>query len=704
MKKQLLLLIMMIMLPYVASADPVEIDGIYYNLIAKANIAEVTYHPTISKYYSGSIDIPETVNYNNVTYTVTSVGRSAFFGCNNLTSVTIPNSVTSIGSGAFNYCYGLTSITIPNSVTSLGEMAFCACTGLTSVIIGNSVTSIEDYVFDGCSDLTSVTIGNSVTSIGFQAFNKCSKLSSITIPNSVTSIGGSAFRKCSDLTSVTIGNSVASIGEMAFRFCSALTSIIIPNSVTSIGERAFDSCPNLTSVILGNSLTNIGACAFAGCFALTTVSIPNSVTSIEGAAFSSCSSLASVTIGNSVRSIGNGAFYGCSALISVSIPNSVMSIGDTAFKGCSALTSVTIGNGIQIIGSSAFHSCSNLVDVTCYAESVPNTASDVFKDSYIDYTTLYVPASSIDSYANTEPWKNFNRILDVNAPEYSLIYMINGEVYKSYKKKEGALIIPEPAPSKEGYTFSGWSDIPETMPANDVTVTGTFSVNKYRLTYKVDGEEYKSYDVEYGSTITPETAPTREGYTFSGWSDIPETMPAKDVTVTGTFSLNKYKLVYKVDGEEYKSSDVEYGATITPEPAPTKEGYTFSGWSEIPGTMPAHDVTVSGTFSINSYKLTYMIDDQVYKEIMYEYGATITPEPQPEGNYATFEWLDLPEKMPAHDVVVYASYTSGITEVLMTTQRNVRIYSPNGKKLDKMQKGLNIVVLDDGTVKKIMVK
>ena len=120
--------------------------------------------------------------------------------------------------------------------------------------------------------------------------------------------------------------------------------------------------------------------------------------------------------------------------------------------------------------------------------------------------------------------------------------------------------------------------------------------------------------------------------------------------------------------------------------------------------MPANDVTVTGTFSINSYKLTYMIDDQVYKETVYEYGATITPEPQPEGNYATFEWLDLPEKMPAHDVVVYASYTSGITEVLMTTQRNVRIYSPNGKKLDKMQKGLNIVVSDDGTVKKVVVK
>jgi hypothetical protein len=99
-----------------------------------------------------------------------------------------------------------------------------------------------------------------------------------------------------------------------------------------------------------------------------------------------------------------------------------------------------------------------------------------------------------------------------------------------------------------------------------------------------------------------------------------------------------------------------------------------------------------------------MIDNKVYKEIMYEYGATITPELQPEGDYATFEWTGLPQTMPAHDVVVYASYTSGIIETLIKTQPNIRIYSPNGKNLEKLQKGLNIVVLDDGTVKKVVVK
>ena len=182
--------------------------------------------------------------------------------------------------------------------------------------------------------------------------------------------------------------------------------------------------------------------------------------------------------------------------------------------------------------------------------------------------------------------------------KFKLTYQVDGYEYKSVFIQAGEAITAEAEPTKEGYTFSGWSNIPTTMPAKNVTVTGTFTINKYKLVYKVDGEDYKSYDVEYGKAITAETAPTKEGYTFSGWSDIPETMPAKDVTITGSFSVNKYKLIYKVDGEDYKSYDVEYGSTITPEAEPTKDGYIFSGWSEIPETMPAKDVTITGTFAV----------------------------------------------------------------------------------------------------------
>ena len=169
-------------------------------------------------------------------------------------------------------------------------------------------------------------------------------------------------------------------------------------------------------------------------------------------------------------------------------------------------------------------------------------------------------------------------------------------------------------------------------------------------------------------------------------------------------SLPTHKLIYMVDGEEYKSYNVEEDDPITPEAAPTKEGYTFSGWSDIPATMPAHDVTITGTFSVNSYKLTYMIDNEVYKNVTYEYGATITPEPTPEGNYATFEWTDLPQTMPAHDVVVHATYTTGITDILKDNRQDVKVYSPNGKMLAKPEKGINIIRMKDGTTRKVVVK
>ena len=132
-----------------------KIGDLYYNLDATNQTAEVTSQN--SGKYSGNIIIPSSVTYNSVSYSVTSIGNEAFWYCDGLTSVTIPNSVTSIRESAFDGCSGLTSVTIPNSVTSIEYGAFYGCSGLTSVTIGNSVTSIGEWAFESCSGLTSVT-------------------------------------------------------------------------------------------------------------------------------------------------------------------------------------------------------------------------------------------------------------------------------------------------------------------------------------------------------------------------------------------------------------------------------------------------------------------------------------------------------------------------------------------------------------------
>ena len=175
-------------------------------------------------------------------------------------------------------------------------------------------------------------------------------------------------------------------------------------------------------------------------------------------------------------------------------------------------------------------------------------------------------------------------------------------------------------------------------------------------------------------------------------------MPAYDVTITGSFTKGAYKLTYMLDGVVYKTISYDYGDAITPEPAPTKEGYTFSGWSEIPETMPAHDVTVTGTFSINKYKLNYFVDNNPYYTDMVEYGATITPPSVQEREGYDFAWGYIPDTMPAYDISIYGQYTVKTGIMTITTEHPVDIYNLQGNKmrsraatLEGLVKGIYIV-------------
>ena len=303
--------------------------------------------------------------------------------------------------------------------------------------------------------------------------------------------------------------------------------------------------------------------------------------------------------------------------------------------------------------------------MSTFARKIENIKN--MKQLFLTIITFLMPLLANANHVSTVD-ANYNLDDPEQEQTYKLTYMVDGTEYKSSDVIVGTPITPEPAPTKEGYTFSGWSEIPELMPDHDVTVTGTFSINTYTLTYKVDGAVYKTSNIEYGATITPEPAPTKEGYTFSGWSEIPETMPAHDFEVTGTFSINTYTLTYKVDGEVYKEYPIEYGKEITPEAEPTKEGYKFSGWSEIPATMPAHHVEVTGTFTLlDKYKLTYIVDGQEYKSYDLAVGDPITPEAEPTKEGHTFSgWKGLPESltMPAEDVTVTGAFAYKLTYML----------------------------------------
>ena len=190
-----------------------------------------------------------------------------------ITTVVIGDSVTTIGRSAFKDCINLTSVNIPISITNIGANAFQQCVKLPSVTIPDSVITIGSSAFRDCMSLNSVIIGNSVTSIGMWAFALCTNLTAVTIPNNVTSIEGSAFLLCYNLMDVVLSNRMTSIEDATFGSCNSLISITIPNSVTTIYGNAFGNCYSLASIVIGNNVTTIYQWAFNNCNGLRSITI-----------------------------------------------------------------------------------------------------------------------------------------------------------------------------------------------------------------------------------------------------------------------------------------------------------------------------------------------------------------------------------------------------------------------------------------------
>ena len=353
----------------------------------------------------GELTIPEAVEYEGVTYTVTVIGENAFNGCVGLTGhLEIPPTIKRIGKHAFRQCSGfIGDLVIPNSVDTISYGAFRECSGFDGNLrMSESMTRIEMYTFSGCSGFTgTLNIPESVTEIEADAFSYCSGFSgTLVIPNALTKIGvhnymesDGAFQGCKGITSLVlpIADSII-IGCKCF-FGSGITGeIVFPSGITEIWSYAFSECHGLNGIVLNEGLEYIGSRAFKDCGGLTgELVIPSSVKEIKSYAFQGCSGINSVVLREPPDSFEVGVFSFCSSVTSVILPDGMVKTGGHAFDGCTNLSSVSLPQSITVISAASFTGCTALTHID-FPENLKVIDNSAFWRSGLS-DTLVLPKS-----------------------------------------------------------------------------------------------------------------------------------------------------------------------------------------------------------------------------------------------------------------------------------------------------------------------
>ena len=580
---------------------------------------------------------------------VTSIGNSAFDGCSSLASIVIPNSVTSIGNSAFKGCNNIKFLEI--NTASVGTM-FRDMKSLRKLVIGNDIENIPDNAFNGCSNLSSITVGSKIKEIKSYSFNGCNNIAKVfwltntpptgyeylfgkinyvsnnkytklenkvvtqflssnfeidgivyiptsladrkccvadynpgvnnrdvSIPSTVTYQGVElivgdimphAFYK-NELAEAMALENKGMVGESAFEDCNNLARVEIPQSITRIEDHAFRNCTALTDAFFFDRETQLplGAQLFAEC-PLDTLYLGAKIEYISEASestspFCGNKSLKTVIITDVETDIYDYEFYGCSGLEMAVVGDGVERIGRWTFSGCSSLKNFTFGSNVSTIGEEAFSDCTAVTNITGRAVQPPVCGAQALDDINKWNCTLSVPSQNGNSYKTAEQWKEFIKIENFVTTDNYVTYILEGEVYKTLLLTPGKRIIAPYVADKEDAPFAGW-DLNEYM--QDVTIDGPTKIETENITEKIT----LRYPV----------------------------MPDRDIIVYGWYAGKEYTITYIVDGEVFATDSIAYGSEITLREQPTKEGYTFSGWSEAPTTMPAKDITIEGTFILDN--------------------------------------------------------------------------------------------------------
>lgn len=454
--------------------------------------------PYYYSFPSGNITIPDTVTYDSITYTVTSLGEDVFYNCSGITSITLPNTIVALGDGCFA----------------------------------------------GCSQLSQISIPGTVTSINGRAFLSCSSLTSITIPETITSIGERAFGNCSGLTQITIPPSVTYIGTLAFQSCTGLTSFTLPNSVIDMGDRAFWGCTNITEPIYNSTLFAYYPAGYDSIY-----TIPEGIKTIVGWAFNNNTQITNIEFPQSLQNIGYRAFYGCTNLSSINLPDSVTTLGTSAFDGCGNARSITIGKMMTTLGQDAFWGCESAMTIISRSPIAPSLESPTVFDYVPVNAQVLIPCGSTASYMSR--WSHFSNFEEPVMPTVT--------VASSNPALGTAVVLTQPSCSDSlcvilatgigGYSFLEWQDgnqeNPRTIRVDRDTIMTAYFVMNHTL-------QATSGNVDWGTTIGSGNyahgdtaimaAIVKVGYRFVGWQDGNTDNPRKvavlsDSAFTALFAL-----------------------------------------------------------------------------------------------------------------------------------------------------------------------
>lgn len=635
---------------------------------------------------TGSLVIPESVNYEGTAYAVTAIGWSAFSQCSELSgSLIIPNSVTEIGGSAFNSCSGFTgNLTIGNSVLSIGSSAFVGCSGFTEVHF--NATNCSDVFssnlpFAGCGGL--LIIGVNVERIPAHMFENGSFNGTLTIPNSVTEIGTDAFRYCSGFTGdLVIPRSISTIRERTFGECSGFSgNLIIPEGVTSIGFWAFENCNGFHGdLVIPSTVTSIGDNAFTGCSGFSNVfyNAINCANASHYSTFGSCGG--TITIGENVERIPDNLFMNAAFAGDLIIPNSVTSIGNAAFSGCSGFTGdLEIPESVVFIGTCAFSNCSGFSTVHYNARNCQNSGSNLdyfdgcggtlilgdnvesipsamFKNSnFIGSVTI---GNSVTSIGEVNPFSGCSLLEQIIVDPLNTVYDSREDCNAIIRTSDNTLLIgcqntyiPDSVTSITSHAFQNLSTLTSINIPNTVTSIGE--------------QAFLSCTCLTTMTILAETPPYLYREVFSDVpKDIPVYVPCYSVgeyqsesgwnEFTNYIEAPPYRIRVETNEPDYCTVSImqfpsceDSQAIVKAEPI---TGYTFVAWEE-------NGVEVS-TDSV----YTFTVDRDIHLL------AKVKP------NTGVSESVE-------ESIAVYPNPTNGKVRIEAENIKNVAVYNLMGQRL-----------------------